>query len=1032
VARNETITGDCLSSDTLIALAAGSLGEGAADSVQIHLDSCPSCRRLLVAVSDPNISGNPAEDASGGDLPVGRGTRIGRYLVANLVGAGGMGAVYAARDPELDRCVAIKLLHHHVGESERACRLLREAQAMARLVHPNVVQVYDVGEHGSRTFIAMELVEGRTLRSWAQEPGRRSWEIAAAFIEAGRGLEAAHEAGLLHRDFKPDNVFIANDGKVKVGDFGLACPLDPAAPSFASAPDLSGPHTRSGQVGGTPAYLAPEVIAGGPPSMASDQFAFCVSLWEALYGQRPYAGGSAFALLEEARAGRVQPPPSKRAPAWLRKVVLRGLALDPAARYPSMRALLKALDRKPGRLLPAAVLGLAALAAVVVAVRPPPVHCSGAAAELAPAWGEARRAALAKAFSAGGQESSWPLVDRALSAFGSAWVEVHTRSCRATRIDGHQTEEVLQRRSRCLTQQREVVAALGDLWLSGQPELLSKAPAALQSLPLPWACGGDAPLNAPRMAEPPSTIARKVRAARRNLAVVAARLAAGDPGAALTLSREVAKSAKALAHAPLEAEALLALGRALKDHGDYEEAERTLQDATLAAVAAGHDQALAETMVLLARLVGVTRARTADGEVLLARATPVVTRLGDRRLFCELETLRGNLLLQRGDAAGAKAAFAGVLPVLEPLVGKDHPQVAEVHHDLFLVAHQLGHVLEARSEAELALQISERALPPGHLGLYPALMSLAATEAELGNLSSSHQLFERALRVTEKAQGPEGPSVAAALDNLAMVQAWEGDLATAKAGKERALRIAIKTRGPTHPLTAHVELTLGEMFWQEGSVAEAVQHLGRSVELREQRFGRRHIDTAEALALLGRARLDAGHPDGLAQVLEADQVVRTLSPNIRRWQHTAFHACEALLEAGRPAEASPHCQRMLEAARLEPPSRRPVIGIGQRLVAEAELAQGRGAAQRAILEPALENLEALGGAYPRELVALRFALARVLAGNPDPAIQFRSLQLARSALALAHRLGTRRAALAPMEAFVAARSGRLRAAAALP
>ena len=352
------LTARCLPDDTLLALADGALA-GGADSVQLHLDSCAKCRHLVVALSQ--MIGEPAQEggeAAPLDLPVGNGTRIGgRYRVSGVVGAGGMGAVYAAHDPELERRVAIKLLHHRVDQPEEHLR--HEARAMAQLPHPNVVQIYDAGLHGSRTYIAMELVQGRTLRAWLQESPRSIEEIVGAFLEAGRGLRAAHEAGLLHRDFKPDNVFVSRDGRVKVGDFGLARPVEAAE---APAPAC-----------GTPAYLAPEVIAGLPPSVASDQFSFCVSLWEGLHGRRPFAGATAAALLEEARSGRIQPSP-RRIPSWLRRVLLRGLAADPAARHPSMAALLGALAREPRKVrLPAAaaIAAFAALSAMALgSVRP--------------------------------------------------------------------------------------------------------------------------------------------------------------------------------------------------------------------------------------------------------------------------------------------------------------------------------------------------------------------------------------------------------------------------------------------------------------------------------------------------------------------------------------------------------------------------------------------------------------------------------------------------------------------------------------
>ncbi|MBL9106217.1 MAG: serine/threonine protein kinase [Myxococcales bacterium] len=296
-----------------------------------------------------------------------------------------MGLVYAAYDPELDRKIAVKVvrLRSGIGPSW----LIREAQAMARLSHPNVVTVHDVGTIGDAVFIAMEFVEGVTLRewllghtseetvpSWSHDGHRaRPWqEVLARFIKAGRGLAAAHAAGVVHRDFKPDNVLVGRDGRVKVLDFGLA--QGPGDVELGE-PGVAAPEgaaltvsTQLGGVIGTPAYMAPEQHAGGVCDARADQFSFCVSLWEGLHGVRPFAGVTPSELAEATRRGEIQPPPrDSRVPRWLHRVLLRGLASDPAARYPDMRALLADLGRDHGRTqnlwlvgAAAAVLGLAA------------------------------------------------------------------------------------------------------------------------------------------------------------------------------------------------------------------------------------------------------------------------------------------------------------------------------------------------------------------------------------------------------------------------------------------------------------------------------------------------------------------------------------------------------------------------------------------------------------------------------------------------------------------------------------------------
>ena len=296
--------------------------------------------------------------------------RIGRFLVLKVVGSGGMGQVFAAYDPKLDRHVALKLVPRADGSGEWQDRLVREAQAMARLSHPNVVTVHEVDTTADgQLHVVMELVEGQDLaRHLAAEP--RPWrDVLALFRAAGEGLAAAHAAGLVHRDFKPANVLVGVDGRVRVADFGLAHGRNSAESYSAGPPSLalSNYVTRFGAVIGTPAYMAPEQHDGGVTDARSDIFAFCVALWEALYGVRPFAGSTMTERLQAIRRGELrtsatdhkptdQPTDQKttaaktttpKATEWLRPILRAGLASDPADRWQSMRPLLDALDRDP-------------------------------------------------------------------------------------------------------------------------------------------------------------------------------------------------------------------------------------------------------------------------------------------------------------------------------------------------------------------------------------------------------------------------------------------------------------------------------------------------------------------------------------------------------------------------------------------------------------------------------------------------------------------------------------------------------------
>ena len=351
---------DCLDDNLAVDFASGSLSGAQAATVERHLASCRDCRTLVATLApepgerDSELATAPRKHGHGTgprhptEPVVALGDTIGRYVVLRRLGAGGMGVVFAAYDPQLDRKIALKLLRTGIGLGEREAnaRLVREAQAIARLNHPNVVAVYDVGTAGSdELYLAMEFVEGDTLTHWLARWERPWPEIVAMFVEAGRGLAAAHAVGLLHRDFKPDNVLVGADGRVRVSDFGLARSAvtdDEQGPSpVAALSELRTPLTGTGAIMGTPRYMAPEQLRGESVTAAADQFSFCVALYEALYGQHPLPGETA---AEMEKGARMAPPPGSSvvSPA-IATVLARGLDPQPHRRFPSMQALLEQL-----------------------------------------------------------------------------------------------------------------------------------------------------------------------------------------------------------------------------------------------------------------------------------------------------------------------------------------------------------------------------------------------------------------------------------------------------------------------------------------------------------------------------------------------------------------------------------------------------------------------------------------------------------------------------------------------------------------
>ena len=393
----------------------------------------------------------------------------------SLLGTGGMGAVYAAYDPDLDRKVAPKLLRPDAASVD-SVRPTREARALAKLAHPNVVSVFDVGTVGAEVVIAMEFIEGMTVTRWLQERVRSVREVLDLFLAAGRGLAAAHQAGLIHRDFKPDNMMVGSDGRVRVMDFGLAGAAssaavvvdDPLASDSQGRSDLR--LTREGTLLGTPAYMAPEQWQDAQVEAWTDQFSFCVALWEALYGLRPFRGRSLHALMHSVTHGEIDMVSRRKSkvPAFLRRVLERGLARAPGHRFPTMDALLAAIARGQTHQRTAGVLiGLGAVGVIIAAfigLRTQRIAlCAAHGAEIADVWNDAEKAALRDtllatevSYAGSTYEEAVPQIDR----WTASWSEMRTQVCSEAEVDGTRTPALYELAIACLDERRDALAGL--------------------------------------------------------------------------------------------------------------------------------------------------------------------------------------------------------------------------------------------------------------------------------------------------------------------------------------------------------------------------------------------------------------------------------------------------------------------------------------------------------------------------------------------------------------------------------------------
>jgi eukaryotic-like serine/threonine-protein kinase len=892
--------GGCPGNDVFAAFLDGTLTEEGQEELERHIDECSACRSAMAALArsgeGPTVPA-PPPPTPGTAGPARTGRPIGRFQILERLGEGGMGTVYAAYDPSLDRRVAVKLLGARAaGSSEGRQRLLREARAMARLVHPNVLTVHEAGTHEGQVYVAMEYAPGGTLTRWLREAPRTWREIVAVYAAAGRGLAAAHAAGLVHRDFKPDNVLMTQDGTPRVADFGLVGQSGVAEPSASSSSgaDLSpGFSTRTGSIMGTLAYMAPEQRDGRVDARA-DQYAFCVALYRALYGASPFGGAKDHERLAHQRRDEVsEAPAGATVPPWLRAVILRGLRADAEERYPSMTALLAGLAADPEavrrrRLRLAAVVAavlLVAGGAAVLGHRLAPAaaatpRCDGGDADLAAVWDEGARGRVRAAFAGTGRPyaaDTAARVIRLLDEYAGAYSAMRRSSCEDTYLRGRQSTALLDLRARCLDQRRARFAALvGLLAEKSDPAFLDRAVTAVTGLD-PIAECADAEALAAAVPLPPDPVTRaRVAGLRARLEEAAARRLAGRYADGLAMAAPVVEEARGLAYPPLLAEALFAAGLLTERGGDPSKAEGMLREALVTAARA-HDDALGAHIVTeLGFVIGDRLARPAEALALRPFAEAALARAGagdaDSGAW---ENSLGLLLIQLGRYDEARVELERAVALRERAFGPDHIEVARSVNNLGIVAESQGRLDDARAYDERALHIFETTLGPSHPYVSSALVNLALVCMRTGRLDEASLLLTRALAVREGALGPDHPEVTYPLTAQGMVLIKQGRCAEAVPLLERAARLAEKGRGADHPLIAFPLTSLGDALRCQGRGAEAVAVLERAVRIREV-SGRN--DPVE----LARSRF------ALAQALPAKERARALT--LARTAEAAFAA----------------------------------------------------------------------------------------------------------------------------------------------
>jgi len=744
-----------------------------------------------------------------------RGQRVGRFLVLSHLGQGGMGVVVEAHDEQLDRTVALKLLHVRAAGRQRA-RLLREAQALARLSHPNVVQIYEVGLVGGRTFIAMELVRGQTLRRWAEQP--RSWRATVGvYLQAARGLAAAHDKELIHRDFKPDNCIIGDEGRVRVLDFGLARDVstaeeppetnDTAEQRSLDAGRLSSgghPLTQEGDVIGTMAYMSSEQMSGIPATASSDQYSFCASLFEALYGTRLRPSCSRVRSSSDC-----EPRSPVRVPGRLRRAMERGLSADPAARWPSMAALIEELEAvlRRRRWSVGVALGLGvALGGGLALTRstpPPPPACPELATVLAGTWGEEGRERVRAAFERHGPEREAEVlparvVDR-LERYASAWAGMAHESCVATFVERRQSETMFDQRARCLERRRNRFLHAVDALAEAEDETTLVHRVILPfKLPGLQGCTDVDALASLRPEEggTPEQQAQR-EALRRRIDEASGLRESGELALALERAEAARDEATALGDPGLRAEALECLGRIQAEGAALGEAGSTLEQAILAAGRANDDRVAARAWLSLMYANIILGELTAVKHHTLA-ATVAVEAAGD-------ELLRAWLL-----------------------------------NNLGILASEESRDDAAQEYFEDALDIKTRLLGPDHVDVGIALSNLGAMLTNAERHAKAQEVLERAGTIFEATVGESHPMNAHVLASSCYSELGQGDLLVARARCREALeRFGASDLGMAW--VGRVTLSLAKAEWALGN-----------------------RDAAVAVAVRARDRIEAENPNEAA------------------------------------------------------------------------------------------------------------------------------------------------------------------------
>lgn len=998
---------DCPDDEVLQGFVEGFLDGDALLDFERHLEICDACAEATAAAAVLTTvpEGDTSDPTSARSEPT--GGHIGRYAILGHLGAGAMGIVLRAYDPKLEREVALKILRGELGEAGSA-RLVREAKAMAQLSHPNVVGLYDVDIEPERVMVVMELVRGDTLASWMRRDNR--WQdVLEHLVQAGRGLAAAHVAGLLHRDFKPANVLVGEDGRVRVTDFGIARAqvhsVSPAEPN-SKTPGLDEALTQIGAVVGTPAYMAPEQHRGDPLTPAADQYAFAMALFEGLTGDRPHSGVAVERLLEAKMQGPPAWPSEIDLPSRLRLAISRALAPTPEDRFPSMDALLHALAfrargaRRNGALIAVAMVAAAAGVVSLGSSNDGDQPCAGADVELSDAWNPRTHTQIHEAFSA----TELPYAARAwerngplLSEYAATWTSTYTDACEATAIRHTQSPEALDLRMACLHRARRMLSATTTLLAEADGDVVARAGTMVDALPPLSRCSDLSALG--QELDPPSDAdLGAVELLRNRLAQATARRLAGRYSEARETLDTVAQTSRDTGYEPARVEFLIEdaavaevesryaeAGQKLRvamrlgaKWGQWTEVRRASRMAIFVAARMGQfdeavaltplSQGLAEGSPDLADVaethatlgaVALIRGQPADAEAELRSALEgLITAHGpSSRRVAQVRANLAAALVELGKPQDAIAQFNQQLEVMTHLLGPGHPDVARTRQTLGNAHHRLGHLQDAEREHRAALDGRRAAFGDHHPEVADSLASLSAVHIDQARYDEAEREARAAIEISEQHEGPGTRGSIVPRSHLARVLSDRERHEEAAEQYRRVIADATKVFGAQSTAVALLRGALGHALYEAGDFAASESELRAALDVRLRALGAAHRQTVENRLALARCLFDQQQHEDAFALFEA--TLRDLDSEEHRdsAERATAHGRygDALLIAGQSGAALSHFEAAVRVFASLPESapRAPDAYFG---LAKARLALGQ---ENESIEPARQARDAL-------------------------------------------------------------------------